>query len=264
MNNSWGQQRPEIRNCYLDAVHERHENGRHAVILKKDCSAVCSALLTEEGLEPWKQEGRGTVYRFQLGDGVGVFRRYQRGGFIRHFLKDLYFLDNRPLRELAITAYAWHGGLPIPEPLGVCWNRVGPFFRGGIATRWVDSAMLLDLLRAKTVPNELLLRVGSVIRQMHEMGIYHADLQVRNILVSEDQPLLLDFDNARRYSSLKDADRARNLLRLRRSFDKNGLPQELYQVILRGYGPLPEVYGQLDMAYRAKGRVSDAMGSRKH
>ena len=264
MNNSWGQRRPEINNCYPEAVHERHENGRHTVILAKDSSAVRSALLKEEGLESWKQEGRGTVYRFQLDNGVGVFRRYQRGGFIRYFLKDLYLLDNRPLRELAVTAYAWHRDLPVPEPLGVCWERIGPFFRGAIATRWVDSVMLLDLLRSETLPDDVLRQIGSVIRQMHEMGIYHADLQVRNILVSAGQPLLLDFDNARRCPCLGDTDRARNLLRLRRSFDKNGLSEEPFRVILEGYGTLPRAYDQWDATYRAKGRVSDAMGSRKH
>jgi 3-deoxy-D-manno-octulosonic acid kinase len=193
-----------------------------------------------------------------------VYRRYQRGGFIRHFLKDLYLLDNRPLRELEITVYAWHHGLPVPEPLGICWTRIGPFYRGAIATRYVGGVMLLDLLRDNAQTEAALLASGNAIRRMHEAGIYHADLQVRNILIENDAPILLDFDNARLLTPLGDMDRARNLLRLRRSFVKNTLPEELFQLILNGYGDLPRSFGQLDAAYRAKGRASDAMGTHKH
>ena len=58
-----------------------------------------------------------------------------------------------------------------------------------------------------------------------------------------------------------DIDRARNLLRLRRSFLKRGLRLTEFERIMRGYGPI-HVPHWLEAAYEMKGALSDALARR--
>jgi 3-deoxy-D-manno-octulosonic acid kinase len=66
------------------------------------------------------------------------------------------------------------------------------------------------------------------VRRFHDLGVCHADLNVHNILLSEDGVYLVDFDRCQlRGGGLwRDA----NLVRLRRSLEKLtwGLPPERF------------------------------------
>jgi len=62
--------------------------------------------------------------------------------------------------------------------------------------------------------------VGHLIRQFHEAGFFHGDLQLKNILAAGDQLLLIDFDRSYRKSALSTRERMKNLLRLNRSAEK--------------------------------------------
>jgi hypothetical protein len=67
---------------------------------------------------------------------------------------------------------------------------------------------------------------------MHEAGIYHGDLNLKNIILQTTDPLnikgyLIDFDKSFARSYLRENLRIRNLLRLNRSAEKfknQGLP----------------------------------------
>ena len=118
------------------------------------------------------------------------------------------------------------------------------------------------LSEAPEQAHALLPRVGAMIREFHDVGLFHADLQIRNILVADESVYLIDFDRARLIEELTPRQRWKNLLRLRRSLEKNGYPIEHFEAICRGYGPedLPK---WLDGAYRVKGRVSDRLQGRE-
>ena len=142
-------------------------------------------------------------------------------------------------------------------PLGVAWQRTGGFLRGALATEAVDAPDLLAFLRTPengdpAGRSETLRRCGAVVRQMHDAGIWHADLQVKNLLVSPEGPMLIDFDGARVGAPPGVVNRARNLLRFRRSLERRGLKPELFTAFLEGYGPAV-IPGWLDLAYRLRG-----------
>ena len=257
------------------------EGRRTALVLEDGGEEIRAALLEGAGCVPLETEGRGRLLRFPYKGGYGLIRTYLRGGVVRHFLKDRYLLDNRPFRELALHSYAYEKGLSVPKPLGVCWERNGPWFRGAIAAIEVDAINLLDYLRTvgsnscSTVGQsdrsdtsdrsdlEATLRdCGLLIRRMHDLGIWHADLQLRNILVGVEGPLLIDLDKARVRGSLGSWRRARNLLRLRRSFQKWDLPDVHFQRLCHGYG-MEELPALLDRLYRAKGVLSDVLSGRR-
>lgn len=170
--------------------------------------------------------------------------------------RDAYLLCNRPRSELLVHIEAYRLGLRVPLPLGAAWDRRGPWYRGRIATLELNAGDLLRYLQENERCDAVLEQCGSLICEMHDKGILHADLQVRNILIAEEGPYLIDFDNARVLERVSPRQRNANLLRLRRSFQKNGLEKEAFEALCRGYGVrgFPAI---ADVLYRAKGSISD-------
>lgn len=197
---------------------------------------VASALLEGRACEPAGKRGRDELVRFPLPDGHGLVRSFRRGGLIRFLLRDRFLRANRPLRELRVLMRANAAGLPVPVPLGACWEKRGPFYRGRIATREIEALDLLGFLHTGSpARNMVLQRCGLAIRQMHDAGIWHADLQVANILVAGTKVYLVDFDKARAPGRVSPLRRWRNLSRLERSMFKHGLPGRDFSRILDGY-----------------------------
>ena len=238
------------------------KNGSKALVLSQWAESIAAALLDRAGCVSVSAGGRGNLLRFRYEDGHGLIRPCLRGGLVRHFVKDSYLLRNRPLRELHLHEQLFEKGLSVPEPLGASWQRRGLCFRGALATKEVDAA---DLLAYLVDPPEqvgpALRRCGKLIRRMHDLGVFHADLQVRNILVGKDKEYLIDFDNARLVRRLSTLQRARNLLRLRRSFEKNQVPPAHFEQLLEGYGmqALPK---WLETSYHVKGILADKLSGR--
>jgi 3-deoxy-D-manno-octulosonic acid kinase len=162
-----------------------------------------------------------------------VLRRYRHGGLLGPLTGALFFGPQRALRELRVTARAEVSGAPVPHVLClVLWPVFGPLWSGVIGTSEVRPARdLLDALRAADQPRarrSLVRKTGAAIRKLHDAGVEHRDLQLRNILVTaEADPriVVLDLDRAKfhRYGLVPVASRARNLGRLARSAVKAGL-----------------------------------------
>lgn len=240
----------------LDQFTRIAEGRATALVRPSDADAIATALFDRGGCAPLDLQGRGAVFRFPLADGEGILRPYRRGGVLSGLLEDRH-LSNRPLRELAVLEYLHRAGLAVPEPLGACWERRGPWLRGAIAVRRLEAEHLQRYLERHADADENLLReTGRLIRRMHDAGVFHADLQVRNILIADGQPFLIDFDGARRSKSVSPFQQARNLLRLRRSFAKNRLDPRWFHFLLQGHGLENWPVG-LDAGYRMKGYLSD-------
>ena len=242
----------------------RITSGRTTALVHPDYKdTVAPALLEGTGCERADLSGRTTIYQFPYGAGTGLIRSYRRGGFARHFVKDGYVLANRPLRELRAHQHVYTEGLSVPIPLGVCWEKTGVVYRGKFASAKVDAIDLMRFLK-NPPPNvdTVLIRCGVQIRKMHELGVYHADLQLKNILVSDDTSYLIDFDNARVRAPLSKFDRDRNLLRLRRSIQKAGHTLEFFDLICTGYAGAAHSK-LLGGVYWLKGRVADAFRTQR-
>ena len=184
--------------------------------------------------------GRGSVWRVQTDThGTLIIRAYRRGGFVRHFFRDLYWdRPPRPLAEVVATETARRRGVPAIEVLGACvrWTNNG-LYRGFFISREAEGFHnLWEWLRMQpTGPTRLatLVAIAHAIATMHEAGIVHADLNLTNILVQPSSPaprvLLLDFDRAQVLSEpVPRAQRERALRRLQRSFQKLRPDSALY------------------------------------
>jgi 3-deoxy-D-manno-octulosonic acid kinase len=183
--------------------------------------------------------GRGSLYRFSLGDGgYALARRYRRGGLIHHFIHDLYWeRPFRPLTELISTETARQRAIPTVEVLAVGVEHVVfGLYRGWFISREAEGFInLWEWLRSKPLAaarQQGIKTVAQVIARLHSAGIYHADLNLTNILVMPQTPqpqaLIIDFDRARVLARpLSSRQREKNLRRLRRSLRKLD-PQEQF------------------------------------
>jgi 3-deoxy-D-manno-octulosonic acid kinase len=181
------------------------------------------------------RRGRGAAPSVGLRRDVSVIlRRYQHGGVFGWLTGMLHLGLSRALAELRVTARAEASGAPVPHVVCLAlWPAFGPFWSALIGTREERGARdLYDVLAAADdararVP--LLREVGSAVRKLHEAGVDHRDLQLRNILVTEQDGkrriVVIDLDRANHYSSgrLSPRLRARSLGRLFRSAVKQGL-----------------------------------------
>lgn len=247
----------------MDGFQKIQRGGKAALVREGDAACIAAALLEGQGCAALPSAGRGNLLRFACGGEYGLIRRYRRGGVMQRILRDAFILANRPLREFRLHLYAERQGLSVPPLLGVRWERRGLLLRGAIATQEVPAQTLQEYFENTASPDETMLRgCGALIRRMHDMHVWHADLQVRNILVGEGGPWVIDFDNAVLRPHLTPLLRARNLLRLRRSIEKNGLPMALFALLCEGYG-IEALPPWLSRIYEGKGRISDAISGRK-
>jgi 3-deoxy-D-manno-octulosonic acid kinase len=183
--------------------------------------------------------GRGSLYRFPLGNGgYAIARRYRRGGLIHHFTHDLYWRRPfRPLTELISTETARQRAIPTVEVLAAGVEHVVfGLYRGWFISREAEEFLnLWEWLQSKPLASarqQGIKIVAQMIARLHTAGIYHADLNLTNILIMPQTPqpqvLIIDFDRARVFAGpLSSRQRKKNLRRLRRSLLKLD-PQEQF------------------------------------
>src|SRR5690606_3642754 len=107
-------------------------------------------------------------------------------------------------------------GLRVPRPLAAAYWRHGLSYRAAILIERIDGAAPLAPELERVDPSS----VARAIFDMHEAGIWHADLNAYNILLDDrDQVWIIDFDKGRR-AAMRPEQRRANLLRLRRSLVK--------------------------------------------
>ena len=172
--------------------------------------------------------GRGSAWFLLSPEGPVVLRRYFRGGWAAKLSRQRYIFigatRSRPFREYRILSALSELGLPVPKPVAAICEISGLTYTAAIITAAIQSASpLADLLtrQQNTAPDaDTWHNVGSCIRRFHDAGLWHADMNARNILIDDQRRVfLIDFDRAK-YSPGKPVDGQGNLKRLRRSLLK--------------------------------------------
>ena len=190
--------------------------------------------------------GRGEARFYQYQGHDLVLKQYLRGGMVANLLGDRYLGINhehtRSFKEFRLLHQLRVLGLPAPVPVAASAERSDLFFRAALITLEIPAAeTLADQLMQAALDDSAWQEVGRCIRQFHNHDVYHADLNARNILLSDNNVYLIDFDKgAFRY--LGEAWKASNLARLKRSLLKfKSLNQTFYfdendwKQLLQGY-----------------------------
>lgn len=168
--------------------------------------------------------GRGQALFLRVGTRPCVLRHYRRGGLFAKLLGDRYLRvgaeRSRPFREWRLLAELTREGLPVPHPVAARLSCHGLFCRADLITGRIEGAVtLVDHLAEDDGPPLDWAALGTCLRRFHDHGIWHADLNARNILTRTGAEFfLIDFDRGRRRRPGR-WQRA-NLERLRRSLRK--------------------------------------------
>jgi len=188
--------------------------------------------------------GRGRIDRLSLGpmgDGCALIRHYRRGGVFGGLLRDFYIGRRRFLQEVRVSEWARSQDIPTAEVLAlrIEHKRLG-FCHGDLVTREIGGSEDLDKYlqssgkregKASDRGREIIRSVALLLQRMHRAGLYHADLNLKNILIQVDETgvnsYVIDLDRARVIKPLGSRMRIRNLVRLYRSLDKQGYLKDL-------------------------------------
>ncbi|MGH7833485.1 MAG: lipopolysaccharide kinase InaA family protein [Candidatus Binatia bacterium] len=232
------------------------QDRNHIVMVRrtlKDSSAL-REMWAVDAADESAYHGRSKLRSVAIAAGEkALVRGYRRGGVPRYLTADLFFTwPPRPFRELCITEAARRRGVPTLEVLGACVERTrGPFYRGWLATRQLAGsqdlwAVLNGGAFSSEEKKETIASAALAIRKMHRHGIFHADLNLRNILARREetgiQSYVIDLDKAKLYSQALSVRQAnQNLRRLLRSVAKLDpgrvlLTAEDWHLFLRRYG----------------------------
>lgn len=173
--------------------------------------------------------GRGSAWFIDAPFGRVVLRQYLRGGWVAKLNRQGYFFTtverSRPIREFNILTRLYEQGLTVPRPVAALCEHHGLISTGSIITARIPGARtLVDFFpgnRSGLAPGANFWKsVGECIRRFHNAGVWHADLNARNILLDEEMRVhLIDLDRAR-YTPGQPVNGKRNLERLKRSLDK--------------------------------------------
>ncbi|RMF20328.1 MAG: hypothetical protein D6760_11810 [Deltaproteobacteria bacterium] len=187
----------------LPAGFAVHDDGRMRVVAPRYELEEMVALLCGRGRDCAGEPvagGRGGTRRVRLPGGKTVYlRKCLRGGLVRWFVRDLYWLrPERPLQELVVVEHARAAGCRLPAVVAVATEEVGPFYRGWVVSEEVPGARpLIDELASAADRVAVLGRVSAAIERLHGAGVYHVDLTGDNVLVDGDGRIwLVDFDRA--------------------------------------------------------------------
>ncbi|CAM4018766.1 3-deoxy-D-manno-octulosonic acid kinase [Pseudoalteromonas byunsanensis] len=193
------------------------------------------------------KEGRSTAWFFKQDQKVNVLKHYWRGGLVGKVLSDQYLytgLENtRVYQEFALLCQLEKLGLPISKPIAAKVSRAGLIYRGDLITEAVSAAQsLCERLQTRSATHLELKNVATTLARFHKAGVYHADLNINNILFDEQgEVYLIDFDRGQ-LKTPSTAWQQANLSRLQRSFNKEAgkwptfyFTQEDWQLLQQSY-----------------------------
>jgi hypothetical protein len=167
-------------------------------------------LFTNNGAQKMSSfAGREQLRLVRLTNGeTALVRAYRHGGLLRNVTRRVFFSwPPRPFRELTITEEIRRRGIATVEIYGACVRPLGgPFYRGWLLTKELEQAQ--DLWTAfqsglvqRTGVDAVLAAVAHTLKALHREGVYHVDLNLKNILVRSEPTgitgYIIDFDRAK-------------------------------------------------------------------
>jgi 3-deoxy-D-manno-octulosonic acid kinase len=198
---------------------------------------------------PSPLRGRGRLARIDLGPaGRAIVRPLLRGGLLGRLIRRVSFDPTRAFAELRVSFEAAARGAHVLDVLAAVTRPAGLGWRHGLVTREVEGAVdLAAVLDAWPEParRRALRAAGRAVRRLHDAGVDHVDLNLKNVLLSPaGEALVIDLDRCTLGAGpAPDAVRERNLLRLLRSWTKLGVysPESVRRRdplrLLLGYAP---------------------------
>jgi len=172
-----------------------------------------------------EESGRGTTLFLRHNESQLVLRHYYRGGMIGKLNRDLYWYmganATRSFHEFEILNQLQTLHLSAPKPVAAQVVRTGLFYRADLIIERIPEARDLVSVLQTAQDAAFFEQLGQFIAQFHSAGVYHADLNIKNILHdAQGRFWLIDFDRARLNIRHDSPLQMRSIKRLLRSFEK--------------------------------------------
>ena len=210
-------------------VKEKYKEGILRIVLDKE-------FLHKSGNNTQVKFGRGSYLSVPITeDGTErfVIRDYRHGGLLGKLFGGVFLNGDRPLNEICISEVASQRGVPSAEVIAIAKRRLwGIFYHAEYISKETTGAVdIIEFLKKfsaefiQTYKKPVIFALVKLIRNMHDAGIYHADLHLKNILLEKDSngeftAYIIDLDKSVVLNKLGIDQRIRNLLRLDRSLEK--------------------------------------------
>lgn len=222
------------------------DGAKHRMVVRADLKSSVRVEMCTAAYPPSEMShfhGRGKLKSVMLANGeTALVRAYHHGGLFGSITGRIFLAwPARPFRELAITEEIRRRGVPTVEVYGACTEIVwGPFYRAWLITRELEGAQDLwaacqNGLFVEMGRERVLRAVAAALRKLHREGVYHSDLNMKNILIRAESEgvrgYIIDFDRARLLLGQVPRQLAdRNLKRLLRSVRKLDPERSLFTI----------------------------------
>ena len=213
-----------------DGFRKVIEAGGNFLLVREDRAGEINARICRAAVPDARYRGRSSLGAIRLQDGnFALVRNFQHGGLLGRLTGQWFFTwPPRPFRELAITEELRRRGLRTVEVYAAGVQRAcGPFYRGWLVTRELGGAkdlwgVLQDEAYGPSGLSSALRAAAETVRAMHRAGVYHGDLNLKNILIQPNaggvEAYVIDLDKAKLFlGKLPPPLAKRNLKRLLRS-----------------------------------------------
>lgn len=174
-----------------------------------------------------------TILMESLNNESFVVRDYWHGGLFGKILRDFFWDRLRPLKELSICEVASKSGVKTTEVIAIVKNKImGPLYKCQLVSKEITCAidLMVLLLNPEKIQfvaqkRQIINKVAKAVKEMHDAGIYHADLHLKNILVQfaegrEVNVYIIDLDKSKQREKISIYKRMKNIMRLDRSVEK--------------------------------------------
>lgn len=162
-----------------------------------------------------------------------IIKNCKHGGFLGKLFGSVFYKKNRSLHEIYINEIASQKGVPSAEVVAIINKKLwGIFYRTDFISKEISGAIdVAQFLKGSSLKKILACKksiifvLARLIRDMHDAGIYHADLHLKNILLKEESnrkfhAYIIDLDKSVVSQKLSIEQKMKNLLRLNRSLEK--------------------------------------------
>jgi len=147
------------------------------------------AYLKQQTATTYQSNGRATVWFFSITESDhAVLRHYHRGGMAAKIVNDQFLWSGidrtRAVAEFRLTEWMHNQGLPVPEPLCARVQRYGIYYTCDLITRLQPNSQTLGQALSTSPLNEKTwYETGNIIRKLHQVKVWHSDLNAHNILI---------------------------------------------------------------------------------
>lgn len=179
----------------------------------------------QQGKVSGKAKGRSSAYFIATSPSAWLLRHYYRGGLVGKINKDRFKREpidqSRAMAEFALLQRMRQLQLPVPEPIAARFEKAPWWgYRADILVKVIPGATdVFTSLQQQPLTTEQWRELGATIKQLHQAGIYHSDLNCHNLMIDSTQKVwIVDFDKCEERDA--GAWQQANLARLLRSLVK--------------------------------------------